>query len=298
MNQKNVKEYIRALEHVTSFLRSLLEEENKTHPFPKGERERLSEITELRMLTKSDVWPEAVPVELICGESEEEKESRATGIIQDFISTEVAGKSFLDFGCGEGHVANAAVKNFEANKAVGYDIKEQKNWKNFEENTRFKLTNNWEEVKTTGPYEIILVNDVLDHSKDPLDILRKVQEVKLPQLGKVHLRLHPWTSRHGTHLYKTLNKAYLHLIFTDQELLGLGLEETETLKIKDPEKVYKEMIKEAGFTIVSENKITQPLELFFTHTPEILRRIKNNWNKDAAFPREILEIQFIDFVLI
>jgi hypothetical protein len=66
------------------------------------------------------------------------------------------------------------------------------------------------------------------------------------------------------------------------------------------------MIKEAGFSIVREETTTQPIEMFFTHTPEILRRIKSRWkNSEIAeyssgvvFPREALEIQFIDFTLI
>ena len=92
MNQKSIKEYIRALDHIGSFLKTLLEEENKIVPFQKGERDKLSEITELRMLAKSDVWPEAVPPELICSDIEEEKMSRAAGIIQDFIAVNLKEK--------------------------------------------------------------------------------------------------------------------------------------------------------------------------------------------------------------
>jgi 2-polyprenyl-3-methyl-5-hydroxy-6-metoxy-1,4-benzoquinol methylase len=305
MNQKSIKEYIRALDHISSFLKTLLEEENKIVPFQKGERDRLSEITELRMLAKSDVWPEAVPPELICNDIEEEKMSRAAGIVQDFIAMDLKEKSFLDFGCGEGHVPYVAATLYESKNVVGYDIKNQ-DWAALDPHDELKFTTEWEDVRRKGPYDIILINDVLDHCKDPASTLQMIQEVKKPIDGQVFLRIHPWTSRHGSHLYKQLNKAYLHLVFTKDELYAMGLEPPEILRIINPIKTYKRFIKDAGFTILKESVVTQPVELFFTHTPEVLRRIKSNWrNSDEPklasgelFPREILEIQFIDFTLI
>ena len=302
MNQKNIREYIRALNHVSEFLRTLLDEENRVVPEP---LDMLSELTELRMLSKSDVWPEAVPKELICGDTEEEKLSRAAGILEEFINEELDHKSFLDFGCGEGHVAYVAANQKEIKKSVGYDIKDQ-DWGHFSSLNKLKLTNSWEDVKSSSPFDVILVNDVLDHTRKPQDELAKIQSIKTPQTGKVFLRVHPWTSRHGTHLYKKLNKAYLQLVFSEEELVSMGLEEMNTLKIIDPINSYKRMIKESGFSIIKEHITTQPIEMFFTHTPEILRRIKSKWKNSeipefasgAIFPREILETQFIDFILV
>lgn len=302
MNQKNIKEYIRALDHISNFLKTLLDEENRAIPEPK---DMLSELTELRMLSKSDVWPEAVPIELICGESEKEKELRAEGIIEEFIKEDFSEKSFLDFGCGEGHVPFVVSNKKEIKNCVGYDIKKQENWSLFE-SKKLLLTNNWDEVKKMSPFDLILINDVLDHTKNPQEELKKIQSIKRNQTGKVLVRIHPWTSRHGTHLYKKLNKAYLHLVFSEEELYSMGLEGEKTLKIIDPINSYKKMIKETGFTILKEEITTQPIEMFFTHTPEILRRIKSKWkNSEIAeyalgtiFPREIIEIQFIDFILI
>jgi hypothetical protein len=150
------------------------------------------------------------------------------------------------------------------------------------------------------------VNDVLDHTKNPLEELKKIHSIKTPQTGKVLLRIHPWTSRHGTHLYKKLNKAYLHLVFSEEELYSMGLEDNYTIKLIDPVSAYKKMFKEVGFSVLKEDITTQPIEMFFTHTEEILRRIKSRWKNSTIpelaagtiFPREILEIQFIDYVLI
>lgn len=302
MDQKTIKEYLRALEHMTSFMRSLLEEELKTPPMPLNDRERLSEITTLRLLAKSDKWPLAVPEDLICGEDEDQKLARAAGIVNDFIRTDLSNKKLLDFGCGEGHVPYVAANLVGVQLAMGYDPIDQ-NWSHFDNTVGLQFSTDFEEIKKNGPYDVVIVNDVIDHADE--NILLKAKEVKTPN-GRIYLRCHPWTSRHGTHLYKELNRAYLHLVFNTDELFGMGLKETHTKKIIHPLRTYRKMIEEAGLSITEEETITHPVELFFTHEPAVLRRIKANWeasdNKALAagkeFPREILEIQFVDFILI
>lgn len=305
MNEKIIKEYIRALEHIIGYMRNVLEEETKITEAP---TDTVKELTDLRMLSKSDLWPLAVPADLLCGEDEDSKLARATGILQEFITTDVERKKFLDFGCGEGHVPFVAASLFNTELSIGYDVKEQM-WFHFEKNQDLQnllLTTDWAACEKNGPYDVILVNDVLDHSGDPLKALRQIKSVKNPDTGKVFIRFHPWASRHGTHLYKTLNRAYLHLVFSPEELYAMGFKEMPTQPALDPIALYKHIIQEAGFSIIKEDLVTQPVETFFTHNPDILRRIKAKWatskNPDFAsgtkFPREIMEIQFADFVLI
>jgi 2-polyprenyl-3-methyl-5-hydroxy-6-metoxy-1,4-benzoquinol methylase len=301
MNEKTIKEYIRALEHMIGFLNGLLEEDKRIIAPPTN---HLESLTNLRFLANSDLWPEAVPPSLLCGDDEDSKLARALGIIQEFVNIDITGKKILDFGCGEGHIAYVASTFGEAQIVVGYDVKEQ-NWAKFNQKFNNLLTTNLETVTKTGPYDIILVNDVIDHSGDPLKALMQIQKLKTAQ-GKVLMRCHPWTSRHGTHLYKQLNKAYLHLVFTTDELYEMGLEETATQPALDPLTLYRSLIKEAGFTILKEETVTHPIELFFTHQDEVLRRIKDKWKTStnpnlangSEFPKEILEIQFVDYTLV
>lgn len=304
MDQKTIKEYIRALEHITGFMRTLLEEELKAPPAPTSERDKISEITDLRLLAKSDQWPQAVPDDLICGEDEDNKLNRAAGIVHEFIRTDLTDKKFLDFGCGEGHVPFVAANLVGVKLAVGYDSTAQ-DWDHFGPVNNLELTTNFASVKNSGPYDVILVNDVLDHCKNPKTLLEQIRDVKSPT-ARIYMRCHPWTSRHGSHLYKQLNKAYLHLVFTEDELYSIGLKETQTNKLLDPMTTYRSLIKDVGFTITQEEVITHPVELFFTHKPTVLRRIKEKWSKSenknlatgVEFPREIMEIQFVDFVLV
>lgn len=295
-DQRTIKEYIRALEHTIGFLRTLLEEEKTLPSAPTEERTLISELTELRMLAKSDSWPLAVPEDMICGEDEDHKNARAAGIIHDFMRIDLSGKKLLDFGCGEGHVPYIAASLIGTKLALGYDLINQ-NWDRFSKTPALVYTTQWQQVKDAGPYDVILLNDVLDHSDNPKDILEKLREVKMAETGKVFVRCHPWSSRHGTHAYKQLNRAYLHLVFTEDEMATLGVTEMKATKLLDPVTTYHRLIKEAGFTILKEDIITHPVELFFTHKPAILRRIREKWN-NGEFPRAAMEVQFVDYVLV
>jgi len=282
-NTKQIRHYLAALEHMKGFFNKLLEEEKATLSGPASEREKLAELTDLRMLVKSDLWPDAVSKELIS--DAKTQNARAMGILQT-MNIPIAGKKFLDFGCGEGHTVGIANEVFGA-AAFGYDIK------NFEWDNE-NIVNSLEEVFKNGPYDVILLYDVLDHAEEPETILKTCKKILGPD-GKIFVRLHPWFSRSGTHIYKQLNKAYLQLVFNDDELSTLGVIQEKLNKITSIE-TYKEWTKKADFMIASENITRQDIELFFTHNPAILRRIKANF--DNEFPRTMLEIQFIDMILI
>jgi 2-polyprenyl-3-methyl-5-hydroxy-6-metoxy-1,4-benzoquinol methylase len=281
-NTRQIREYLAALEHMKKFFNRLLEEEKATLSGPASEKEKLAELTELRMLAKSDLWPNAVPEKLIS--DDESQNARAMGVLET-INTSLNKKKFLDFGCGEGHTIKIAEEVFGA-KSYGYDIKNY-HWSNE------KITDNLEIVLNNGPYDVILLFDVLDHSNCPDSILKTCKKI-LSEDGKIFIRLHPWFSRSGTHIYKQLNKAYLQLVFNDDELATLGVAQESIKKIESLES-YKEWIKNSGLLIDSEKPIKQNIEIFFTHNPAILRRIKSNF--DNEFPRTMLETQFIDLTL-
>jgi ubiquinone/menaquinone biosynthesis C-methylase UbiE len=291
MDKKTIQEYIRALDHMKGFFQNLLE--NPEDDLILKENKKIIEFTDLRLLSRSDSWPEAVPQEYMCSDdNNEEKFIRADGIIENF---EIQAKdlNFLDFGCGEGHVV---VKLSEtAKKSIGYDIKDQ-NWSLF--NGTFSTK--WEEIEKNAPYDIILCNDVLDHTEDILETLNRIQKVKTPQTGKVFVRVHPWTSRHASHLYKQLNKAYLHLVFTDDELFKMGLVQQKIQKILEPIDYYKKAFRESGFTILKEDTINHQIENFFINNEKVKNKIKSHWPEKVLFQKikKSLEIQFLDFTLI
>ena len=171
---------------------------------------------------------------------------------------------------------------------------------------RFLLTSDFEEVTRHGPYDVILLYDVLDHiiDEDPQTIKESIYGV-LKDNGKVHIRCHPWCSKHGTHAYKSLNKAYIHLFFSPEDLAGMGIRTIPTRKIIHPITTYDDWFSKAGFKKIESNVLRDNVEPFFEQEDVLCKIIKDHW-KDSyeerlssgkVFPRFQLEASFLDFVL-
>lgn len=261
--------------------------------------ENESEFKLLKSLLESDRWPEAVfSAQIADDNSESDKAERAEGI-SDILLPPFAGKKFLDFGCGEGHVAKYV--SGEASMSVGYDVNKAGSfdWEIKEE--RFLLTTDFEKVVSEGPYDIILIYDVLDHSlTDPLDVLSKAKSV-LADEGRIYLRCHPWTGRHGGHAYRKINKAFVHLALSEEELDLLGVKIEHNRKILFPIKTYNKAIDEAGLERESEPEIdTQEVESFFEENPLVKSRILSSFGIDEwTLDRPVFQMSqcFLDYVL-
>jgi len=302
-NKKQILDYIKAIEHLSLFLKELLEQENKISPEPVTITDKIKETASLKLMCKKGNWPEAIPEEYICGEDYDSRMFRAYGIIEQYLqSVDLTQKKFLDFGCGDGLIAEVALK-FGAEVSVGYDIKPDDLWDKIEKKDNLIVTDNLDDL-IGYKFDFILLNDVLDHCDNPDEVLQTISSL-LTDNGVVYCRCHPWTSRHGSHTYKKLNKAFIHLIFTDEELYRLDIDLVKKLTTLDPISTYQEIIKKNNFTIKSEKTIITPVEILFSLDPVIVRRIKNHWIEQGdnayadgdAFPREILEIDFVDYVL-
>ena len=257
----------------------------------------------LKNLLNSDEWPHAVfQVQIAEENSEKDKEERAEGIA-DILLPNFNGKKFLDFGCGEGHVVKHAASN--ATLSVGYDIerstKSQLAWEDKKEN--LLLTTNFETVRSEGPYDIILIYDVLDHAKDESmsEILARAKSV-LSEDGSIYLRCHPWCGRHGGHAYRKINKAFVHLVLTEDELKEVGLDLEPTQKIFFPLATYSKAIEEARLVNSQEPEVdAQEVEPFLSENPIVKGRILKafgieEWRKDGK-PNIQMSQCFVDYVL-
>lgn len=250
-----------------------------------------------------DKFPLAVDPALIADpDSEDDKITRANGILRVVIAEPITGR-FLDFGCGEGHVVSQV---FGAKVAVGYDILEQK-WDNFKDlQPNMILTTSWDKVIENGPYDFILIYDVLDHMKDEEEVVSELKKIRvvMNDKGKIFIRLHPWCSRHGMHLYSSINKAFLHLCLSKESLEKMGYKPLHTIKIIHPLQTYAKWFNEAGLNIISSNIIPEEVEPFFKQSA-IAAIIKRHWRTSyqeplasgKEFPDYQLRQQFVDMVL-
>lgn len=256
-----------------------------------------ADVKDIKNLVMSSFWPSAVDSTLIV-DNEEEKYYRAMSIISMMVGQKIEGKKFLDFGCGEGHSVIAAAQ--KGAKSWGYDIVDQK-WGELKRDDvpdgNAVITTDFEEIKRNGPYDVVLIYDVVDHIVDDNERLQALKNVKsvCGENAKVHVRCHPFTSRHGTHLYKKFNKAYAHLLLSDEDLKEYGGE--ETAKIKSPVKTYKDLFGESGFEIQSMDAIKTPMEEIFK-SEEMAKAFGSKVNGDIEWQGHVLPIDFIDYVLV
>jgi 2-polyprenyl-3-methyl-5-hydroxy-6-metoxy-1,4-benzoquinol methylase len=258
------------------------------------------DVSDISALMLTDLWPEAVDNNLIV-KTDEEKFYRASSIINVMIHDSLKTKKFLDFGCGEGHCAIAAAR--EDAVVVGYD-RVAHDWMVLGEIPNdCSFTTDVEFVEENGPYDIILMYDVVDHivevdeCKKALNLMKSVMH----EHGTAYVRCHPLTSRHATHIYETLNKAYAHLFIDNDKLIKMGHDPKPVANIIRPLATYEALFKEAGFKIENIDVVKEPVEDFFfdVDMSEIIRKRLSNSIFDATkeWQQYVLPIQFIDYQL-
>lgn len=236
-------------------------------------------------------WPVAVDPACIC-DNEEKAYERADNILDLLVGEHLKGKRFLDYGCGEGYVI-PKVKERESALVLGYDVDPTK--------CKFQgpdFTADFEIVKQHAPYDIILLHDVLDHVViiDPIQVLQQVKSVLSPK-GRVYIRNHPWSSRHGGHVYLQKNKAFMHLVFDEVELTRIGgYTADHNIRVVTPIDTYRFWFEQAGFNVKSEIPIKNKVEEFFLLPSPVQDRIKKHWENPETIVNH-LEISFVDYIL-
>jgi SAM-dependent methyltransferase len=261
------------------------------------------EFENLKELLISSEWPESVlDFQIVDENSEQEKMDRAEGVIDILIQEDLKGKKFLDFGCGEGHMAKYA--STQCLLSVGYDIADPKTnsfvWEKKENN--FLLTKNYENVTKNGPYDVILIYDVIDHivgNEEQKEVLKKASEL-LSTDGHIYLRCHPWCSRHGGHLYRQINKAFIHLVFNKDEIKEMGYTiEGPMSNVIYPVLYYAKLVRESGLKPKSEPELErQNVEDYFKNNEIISNRLKKSIPlANDEFPSFQMSICFIDYIL-
>lgn len=261
----------------------------KRHGLPESPQYEKN-LEAIKELINSDKWPEAVPAQAICM-APEDMAKRAAAILDMVVSENLENRSFLDYGCGNGHVATLAHERKAT--SVGYDVDLAK------VNSELPIfVADFEEVKKRGPYDVILLHDVLDHIAviDPLEALRQVQSVLKPE-GRVYVRNHPWSARHGGHLYEKINKAHLHLVLDEVELVRLGGYECEpNIKVVKPLDTYRHWFEQTGFQIKSEIPIREEIDTSLIEHPAVFERLKELW-EDPSEMMPNMEIGFVEYIL-
>jgi len=284
-DNKQIKEYIRACEHMIKFFNKLLSQNIKVSAA--SNNDRLMELTELRILAKTKDWPKAI----------DEKISIIDQLRKfiETISVPIRNKNVLEFGCCDSELAAMLQNECGAKKVVSFDLDLCKYRQNIINDQGVIYTDNFRIVQQNESYDIITINDILDHTEKPVYWLKQLTPL-MSVNGRVFIRFHPYTSRNGTHLSEQLNKAFLHLVFSDDELATFGVSNKFTRKITDLNISYERFIEESGLKIIKKNTKKTPVELMFFNDEKIAGRIKKNILIDKNLA-EVLEIDYIDYEL-
>ena len=289
LRQSREAEYLWELQKLRTDM-ALMRNELAKRGLPDVEKYEI-EFAQIKELAENEDWPMAVnPVE-ICND-DEKATIRAISILDLVIGERLENKKLLDYGCGEGHVVNQATKS--GAESLGYDINSEKF--KFDQDL---FTNDFEQIKKKAPFDIVLLHDVLDHIQniDPIEALMQVKSILSPE-GRIYVRNHPWSSKHGGHLYEQINKAYLHLILDEVELTRMGgFTCQHNLCVILPEATYRHWFNEAGLKIVSEIPIKSEVPQFFKQPSLIREKLCKVWGGDEGATLANLEIDFIEYVV-
>lgn len=251
-------------------------------------------LDKILKLLESDEWPAAVDQSLVADENNDDDcYERAEYILKDVLKVNLRGKKFLDFGCGAGHVVSMCLKRDI--EAFGFDIAHHKN-KLWQEHN-YNITRNWGQILSNGPYDVVLMHDVFDHSESPLNDLYRIKTILKPG-GSAFIRFHPICSRHGGHLYKKFNKAFAHMVLSDKELKELGLE-LPVHRVLYPVKTYEAYINKAGLKKVGYQSITTPVEPFFEKNPITFERLNAFYgmHKNNMIPGFQMTQTYVDYMV-
>lgn len=271
-------------------------------PAPKtGKPRRISvaesvPATHLTPLSITPAWPQAVPPHMILDQRLlPERQFRALQVVR--LLGSFKGQTVLDVGCGDGCVAREIAN--QADRVVGYDLKEDQTWASIGA-PNLELTTTQATVET-GQYDIIVLYDVLDHleGKDPIEFMGWLLSM-LAVGGRIMVRTHPWTAKHGGHLYENgYNLAYIHLALTADEMAQAGMVVQPNLRLNHPMAAYEHIFSEAGLRVANKKGYSEPVDEFFKG--DVLDRIiKVTWkgavDKDRAL--KVMANSFVDYTLI
>jgi SAM-dependent methyltransferase len=144
-------------------------------------------------------------------------ESKLAVLMGDEFFTKIAGKTVIDFGCGEGYEAVEMARQ-GAKQVIGIDIREDVLQAAKKRAVSTGVQNTCLFTLSTNELADIVVSvDAFEHFSDPAEILR-IMNTLLQPAGEVLVSFGPtWYHPLGGHLFSVF--PWAHLIFSEKALI-------------------------------------------------------------------------------
>ena len=142
--------------------------------------------------------------------------SKLAALLGDSLLDELAGRTVVDFGCGEGHEALEMAR--AGARVIGVDIQPEMLSRARERARSEGLAERCHFVSAlTEPADLVISLDSFEHFADPLSILQQMYQMLRPG-GAVITSFGPtWYHPYGGHLFSAF--PWAHLLFREQVLI-------------------------------------------------------------------------------
>lgn len=134
-------------------------------------------------------------------------------------------KKVLDIGCGAGGKSLYYI-TLGAKHVYGVDVvdsykkesEELASNLNLQDKFTFVCADAKELPYPDESFDTIIMNDAMEHVSDPEGVLQEVMRV-LTKNGKVYINFPPYNHPYGAHLSDAINIPWVHLFFSDKQLI-------------------------------------------------------------------------------
>jgi SAM-dependent methyltransferase len=136
------------------------------------------------------------------------------------LGLEIAGKTVLDVGCGDGAITREFLKHGAA-RVIGIDADANaiaRGRENHASDVDFHLCSNGMFPLETSSVDAIVSHDVFEHISDPSQTLSECYRVLRPG-GRMLIGTWGWYHPFASHLFSTMPVPWAHVIFSERTLL-------------------------------------------------------------------------------
>lgn len=136
------------------------------------------------------------------------------------------GKTVLDMGCGASGKSLYYI-SIGAERVVGVDIVEHYKAEaetyakklGFEDRFEFLLGDALHLPMEDGSFDVVIMNDFMEHIYDPVGALQEAMRVLKPG-GRIYISLPPYYHPTGAHMFDVIGIPWVHLFFSERTLIA------------------------------------------------------------------------------